>query len=115
MSETIAKYKNAPLAAQKVRLVADLIRGKRVEQALNLLTVSTKSAAHFVKKTLESAISNAEHNEGMDIDELNITRIFVDEGPSSRRFHARAKGRANRIIKRQCHITVAVSNGKGGH
>ena len=90
--ETIAKHRHARSSAQKVRLVADLIRGKKVSQAL------------------ESAIANAEHNDGADIDDLKVTKIFVDEGPSMKRIMPRAKGRADRILKRTSHITVVVSD-----
>ena len=108
--EVSAKLKNADLSPQKGRLVADQIRGKNVENALQLLTFSTKKAAHIVKKVLESAIANAEHNEGADIDELKISSIFVDEGRYQGRYRARAKGRGARILKRSCHITVTVSD-----
>jgi large subunit ribosomal protein L22 len=108
--EVSAKLKNADFPAQKGRLVADQIRGKNVENALQLLTFSTKKAARVVKKVLESAIANAEHNEGADIDELKISKICVDEGRYSARYQARAKGRGNRILKRTCHITVTVSD-----
>ncbi|WP_455206268.1 50S ribosomal protein L22 [Kaarinaea lacus] len=108
--EVSAKLKNADLSPQKGRLVADQIRGKNVENALQLLTFSTKKAAHIVKKVLESAIANAEHNEGADIDELKVSRIFVDEGRYQGRYRARAKGRGARILKRSCHITVTVSD-----
>jgi large subunit ribosomal protein L22 len=89
--------------------VADLVRGKPVEQALNMLEFSTKKAAHFVKKVLESAIANAEHNNGADVDELKVATIFVDEGITLKRIMPRAKGRADRISKRTCHITVKVA------
>ncbi len=108
--ETVAKLKNAQISAQKVRLVADQIRGVPVERALQLLTFSTKKAAVLVKKVLESAIANAEHNEGADIDELKINKIFVDEGPTMKRWQARAKGAAYHILKRSSHITVMVSD-----
>lgn len=110
--EVQAKLKNARLSAQKARLVADQIRGKGIETAINLLSFSTKNAADLVKRTLESAISNAEHNFGMDIDELFVSTIYVDEGMTMKRFRARAKGRGNRILKRTCHITVKVSEKK---
>jgi large subunit ribosomal protein L22 len=105
-----AKLKNARISAQKCRLVADQIRGAPVDRALQTLAFSPKKAARFVKKVLESAIANAEHNEGADIDELKVARVFVDEGPSFKRFQARAKGRGNRIVKRTSHITVAVGD-----
>ena len=102
--ETIAKHRHARSSAQKVRLVADLIRGKKVSQALDILTYTNKKAAVLVKKVLESAIANAEHNDGADIDDLKVTKIFVDEGPSMKRIMPRAKGRADRILKRTSHI-----------
>ena len=108
--EVSAKLKNADLSPQKGRLVADQIRGKNVESALQLLAFSTKKAARIVKKVLESAIANAEHNEGADIDELKVSRVFVDEGRYQGRYRARAKGRGARILKRSCHITVTVGD-----
>ncbi len=108
--EVAAKLKHAKISAQKVRLVADQVRGKPVESALQLLTFSPKKAAAIIKKVLESAIANAEHNEGADIDELKVSRIFIDEGPSMRRWRARAKGRVNHIIKRTSHVTVMVGD-----
>ena len=110
MIEVAAKYRHARLSAQKVRLVADQIRGLSVEKAADLLTFSTKKAADFVKKTLESAIANAEHNDGADVDELRVSSIYVNEGPTAKRWRARAKGRGARILKRTCHITVVVSD-----
>ncbi|HKF95438.1 MAG TPA: 50S ribosomal protein L22 [Gammaproteobacteria bacterium] len=110
MEVAAAKLKNARISAQKCRLVADQIRGAPVDRALQTLAFSPKKAARFVKKVLESAIANAEHNEGADIDELKVARVFVDEGPSFKRFQARAKGRGNRIVKRTSHITVAVGD-----
>lgn len=107
--EIAAKLKNARVAAQKGRLVADQIRGLPVERALNLLKFSDKKAAGILRKVLESAIANAEHNEAADIDELKVSSVYVDEGPTYKRIQARAKGRANRIFKRTCHITVKVS------
>ncbi|GAW85093.1 large subunit ribosomal protein L22 [Bathymodiolus platifrons methanotrophic gill symbiont] len=107
--EISAKLSNAPLSAQKARLVADQIRGLEVEEALNVLKFSTKKAAAIMKKVLESAIANAEHNESADIDELKVSTVFVDEAPTLKRFRARAKGRANHILKRTCHITVKVA------
>jgi large subunit ribosomal protein L22 len=98
------------LSSQKARLVADLVRGKRVDQALNILTFSPQKAAFTIKKVLESAIANAEHNEGADIDELMVKTIYVDQGPTLKRFTARAKGRGNRISKPTCHITVTVGD-----
>ncbi len=108
MEEVAAKLKNARISAQKCRLVADQVRGAPVDRALQLLTFSPKKAARLIKKVLESAIANAEHNAGADIDELKVARVFVDEGRSFKRFHARAKGRGNRVIKRTSHITVMV-------
>ncbi|MFW9609397.1 MAG: 50S ribosomal protein L22 [Aquaspirillum sp.] len=105
-----AVLKNARVSAQKARLVADLIRGKSVEQALNILTFSPKKSAELLKKVLESAIANAEHNEGADIDTLKVATVYVDKGPSLKRFSARAKGRGNRIEKQTCHITLFVGN-----
>jgi large subunit ribosomal protein L22 len=107
--EVSARLNNAPMSAQKARLVADQIRGLPVEKALNLLKFSTKKAAGTIKKVLESAIANAEHNESADIDELVVTTVFVNEGRSLKRVQARAKGRANHILKRTCHITVKVA------
>ncbi len=107
--EITAKLSNAPLSAQKARLVANQIRGLEVEEALNVLKFSTKKAAAIMKKVLESAIANAEHNESADIDELKVSTVFVDEAPTLKRFRARAKGRANHILKRTCHITVKVA------
>ncbi len=108
MNEVQAHLKGARLSAQKARLVVDQIRGKHVEEALNTLSFSTKKAARIVKKILESAIANAEHNEGADVDDLKVTTVFVDEGMTMKRIRPRAKGRADRIFKRTCHITVKV-------
>ncbi|RMA78446.1 50S ribosomal protein L22 [Umboniibacter marinipuniceus] len=107
--EVAAKLKGARISAQKARLVADQIRGKGVEEALDILAFSSKKAAGLIKKVLESAIANAEHNEGADVDELKVSTIFVDEGMTMKRIKPRAKGRADRIFKRTCHITVKVS------
>ena len=112
--QSTARLKNARISAQKVRLVADQVRGMPVEQAEQLLTFSTKKAAHIVKKVLLSAVANAEHNDGADIDELTITTIMVDEGPTFKRGRARAKGRGTRILKRNSHITVTVADEKTG-
>lgn len=109
MQDASAKLKDARLSAQKARLVADQIRGLTVEKALNLLEFSPKKAAKLIKKLLESAMANAEHNEGLDIDALSVSRIFVDEASKLKRFSPRAKGRANRIVKHSCHITVVVA------
>lgn len=108
--EVIAKHRYARISPQKVRLVADQIRGLPVEAALNALTFGTTKSAGLMKKVLESAIANAEHNEGADIDELKVSKVMVDAGPVMKRIQARAKGRANRIIKRTSHITVAVAD-----
>ncbi len=107
--QAIAHMKYARISAQKARLVADQVRGMPVGSALQLLTFSNKRAALLVRKVLESAIANAEHNEGADVDELRVSGIYVDEGPTLKRMHARAKGRGNRIMKRTSHITVAVA------
>ena len=108
--EVAAKLSGARLSAQKARLVADQIRGKHVEEALEILTFSKKKGAEVIKKVLESAIANAEHNEGADVDELKVSTIFVDEGMTMKRIRPRAKGRADRIFKRSCHITVKVAD-----
>ena len=108
--EAIAIHKFARGSAQKARLVADQIRGVHVEKALEILTYSNKSAAVLVKKVLDSAIANAEHNEGADVDELKVSTIMVDEGLTMKRIKPRAKGRADRILKRTCHITLAVAD-----
>ena len=105
-----AQHKNARISAQKARLVADLIRGKTVSQALNILAFSPKKGALLLKKALDSAIANAEHNEGADIDDMKVVTVFVDKGPSLKRFQARAKGRGNRIEKQTCHINLTVGN-----
>ncbi|MAY40663.1 MULTISPECIES: 50S ribosomal protein L22 [Spongiibacter] len=111
--EVAARLKGARISAQKARLVADQIRGKGVEEALDLLTFSPKKAASILKKVLNSAIANAEHNEGADVDELRVSTIFVDEGMTMKRLRPRAKGRADRILKRSCHITIKVADGEG--
>lgn len=108
--DVIARHRNARISAQKARLVADLIRGKGVEESLNILSFSPKKAARLIKKTLKSAIANAEHNEGADIDGLKISKIYIDKSTSFKRFHARAKGRGCKIEKQTCHINVVVSN-----
>jgi len=110
MMQALAKHKFARSSAQKTRLVADQVRGLSVEKALNVLTYSPKKAAQLVKKVLLSAIANAEHNEGADIDTLKVKTIFIDEGPSMKRIKPRAKGRADRIVKRTSHITVVVAD-----
>jgi large subunit ribosomal protein L22 len=111
--EVAARLKGARISAQKARLVADQVRGMPVEQALSLLEFSPKKAAHLVKKVLDSAIANAENNEGADVDELKVSSVYVDEGMTMKRLRPRAKGRADRILKRSCHITVKVADGEG--
>lgn len=108
--EVKAQHKHARISSQKARLVIDQVRGLPVGKALDVLTFSSKKAAKLIKKILESAICNAEHNQGADIDELKVSEAFVDEGATYKRLRARAKGRANRILKRTCHITVVVSD-----
>ena len=108
--ETKAILRGVRLSAQKGRLVADQIRGMPVDKALNLLAFSPKKGAVIIKKVLESAIANAEHNDGADIDELKIKAIYVEQGATLKRFSARAKGRGNRISKPTCHIFVTVGN-----
>jgi len=111
--ETQAIHRGARSSAQKVRLVADQIRGLAVDKALNVLAYSERKAAGLVKKVLESAIANAEHNDGADIDALRVAAVMIDEGQSSKRMSPRAKGRGDRIVKRTCHITVKVSDRRG--
>ena len=106
--ETRAVLRGVRLSADKGRLVADLIRGKKVEQALNILAFTPKKAAVIVKKVLESAVANAEHNDSADIDELRVTSIYIEQGTTLKRFAARAKGRGNRISKPTCHVYVTV-------
>ena len=108
--EVAAKLRFARVSPQKARLVADQVRGLPVERALQQLTFSRKRVSHTIKKLLESAISNAEHNEGADIDELKVSKIFVDEGPRQKRVQPRARGRADVIVKRMSHITIMVSD-----
>jgi large subunit ribosomal protein L22 len=110
MMEVSAVAKRLRITAQKARLVADQVRGKPVAEALDILAFSTKKGAVLVRKVLESAIANAENNEGADVDELRVHRIFVDEGITMKRIMPRAKGRADRISKRTAHITVTVSD-----
>ncbi len=109
MVEVAAILKGARISAQKVRLVADQIRGRGVEEALDMLQFSGRKGARLLKKVLESAIANAEHNAGADIDDLLISSVFVDEGKTMKRIKPRAKGRADRILKRSCHITIKVA------
>ncbi|MGG7055426.1 50S ribosomal protein L22 [Nitrosomonas sp. ANs5] len=108
--QTTAVLRGVRLSAQKGRLVADQIRGLRVEQAIKVLTFSPKKGAEIILKLLESAVANAEHNEGADIDELNVSKIYVDRGPSLKRVSPRAKGRGNRIVKPTCHILLTVGD-----
>lgn len=105
-----ARLKGSRISPQKARLVADQVRGLPVERADELLAFSTKKAARIVRKVLLSAVANAENNEGADIDELKVSEIFVDEGPTMKRGMPRAKGRYNRIFKRTSHITVTVAD-----
>ena len=107
--QSISIMKNARISPQKARLVADQIRDLPVDQALRILAFSNKKAAQMIKGVLESAIANAENNQGADIDELKVATICVDGGPLLKRMHARAKGRGNRIVKRTSHITVTVA------
>jgi large subunit ribosomal protein L22 len=108
--EATARLRNARISPQKVRLIADEVRGLPVEKAEQLLAFSPQKAAHMVKKVLLSAVANAEHNDGADIDELTISTIMVDEGPTMKRGRARAKGRGTRILKRTSHITLTVAD-----
>ena len=108
--ETKASVRGVRLSVDKGRLVADMIRGKKVDQALNILSFTQKKAAGIIKKAVDSAVANAEHNDGADIDELKITSIYIEQGTTLKRFSARAKGRGNRISKPTCHIYVTVGN-----
>ncbi len=108
--EVAARLKYARLSAQKCRLICDQVRGMQVGSALETLKFSNKKSARIVKKVLESAIANAEHNQGADIDELRVAKIFADQGSTYKRMHARAKGRGCRILKPTCHITIVVSD-----
>ena len=107
-----ANISGAKLSAQKGRLVADIVRGQKVDRALNILAFTPKKGAVIIKKVLESAIANAEHNNGADIDELKVTRIMVEKRPVLKRFHARAKGRGNRVLKHTCHVFLTVGDGR---
>lgn len=111
MEKTRAKLTNAKISPQKMRLVADQIRGLHINKALDILNFSNKKASEIIVKVLNSAIANAENNNGADIDELYISEIFVDAGPTMKRIKPRARGRADRIIKRSSHVTIAVSEG----
>jgi large subunit ribosomal protein L22 len=108
--ETKASVRGVRLSVDKGRLIADMIRGKKVAQAIDILTFTPKKAAGIVKKAVESAVANAEHNDGADVDELKITSVYVEQGATLRRFAARAKGRGARISKPTCHIYVTVGN-----
>jgi len=108
--ETKASLRGARLSAQKGRLVADLIRGKPVDQAINILAYSPKKGAAIIRKLLESAIANAEHNDGADIDVLKVKTISVERGMFLKRLQARAKGRGNRVLKHSCHIFITVGD-----
>jgi large subunit ribosomal protein L22 len=108
--QTQAVLKFVRLSPQKGRLVADLVRGKKVDEALNILKFSQQKAAGIVRKVLESAIANAENNNGADVDELKVAEIFVDQGPVMKRLSPRAKGRADRVLKRTSHVTIRVSD-----
>ena len=112
--QATAHLKNARISAQKVRLVADQVRGLPVEEAEQILAFSPKKAAHLVKKVLLSAVANAEHNDGADIDELSVSAIQVNEGPTIKRGRARARGRGTRILKRCSHISVTVADKQTG-
>src|SRR6187455_3767758 len=111
--ETKASLRGARLSAQKGRLVADMIRGKPVDQAINILAYTPKKGAVLIRKLLESAIANAEHNDGADIDALKVKTIYVERGTSMMRTSARAKGRGNRIVKPTCHIHLTVGDKAG--
>lgn len=111
--ETSAILRNAPLSAQKGRLIANLIRSMAVEEALSVLNYTSKKGAKLFKKLLESAIANAENNDGADIDELSVSTVYVNEAATLKRMRPRAKGRGNRILKRTCHITIKVSDNEG--
>ena len=110
MMETRASLRGARLSAQKGRLVADMIRGKPVDQAINILAYTSKKGAVLIRKLLESAIANAEHNDGADIDTLKVKRVLVERGAFLKRFQARAKGRGNRVLKHTCHIYITVGD-----
>src|SRR6202451_2618653 len=110
--QVTSKLRYARISPQKCRLVADVVRGQPVGSAISTLKFMPKKGAEMVRKVLESAVANAEHNHGADIDELKVSLVQVDAAPSVKRFAARAKGRRARIVKRNSHITVAVSDGK---
>lgn len=108
--EVAAKLKFARLSPQKCRLVCDQIRGLPIDRALDILKFSRKKSAAMLKKLLDSAIANAEHNHGADIDELKVAKVFADQGPTYKRMQAKAKGRGARILKPTCHITIVLSD-----
>ena len=110
MTEVTAKHLRARISDQKCRIIAAMIQGKMVDKALSTLNFTTKKGAQLMKKVLESAIANAENNEGLDVDRLRIARICVNRGPMLKRFHARGRGRGNRIIKRSSHISITVTD-----
>jgi large subunit ribosomal protein L22 len=112
-TKVIACHRNARISAQKARLVADQIRGVCASKAIDILSFSKKKAASIIKKILESVIANAEHNANLEIDTLKISRVFVDNSTAHKRWHARAKGRGDRILKRTSHITIEVSEDRG--
>src|SRR5690349_7445712 len=112
MPQTQAVLKFVRLSPKKARFVADLVRGKKVDEAVSILKFSTNRAARIIKKVLDSAIANAENNQGADVDELKVTKILIDEGPRMKRIRPRAKGRADRIVKRTSHITITVGDRK---
>ncbi len=111
--QTQATLRYIRISPQKARLVVDQIRGLSVEKASEFLRFNTKKASAIIKKVLDSAIANAEHNDGADIDELRVVQVYVNEGPTAKRHHARARGRVNDILKRTSHITVVVSDQRG--
>lgn len=108
--QVAAKLKFVRLSPQKCRLVCDQIRGLSIDRAINLLKFSPKRSADVLKKLLDSAVANAEHNFGLDIDELKVAKIFADQGPTYKRMHAKAKGRGSRVLKPTCHITIVLSD-----
>ena len=108
--ESRAVLRHSGIPPRKMRLIADMVRGKPVGEALQTLSFTPKKAARIVKKVLESAIANAEHNHGADIDELKVATVMVDEAPTYKRYQARARGRGARILKRNSHITVHVAD-----
>lgn len=108
--QVAAKLKFVRLSPQKCRLVCDQIRGLKIDRALDVLKFSRKRSASVIKKVLDSAIANAEHNNGADIDELKVAKVYADQGPTYKRMMAKAKGRGSRILKPTCHITVVLSD-----